>query len=371
MSLSPFSLSTLPDDTLLERLRELARRDCDLEADLLVHLGEVDARRLYLSQGFPSLFAYCVEMLHFSESVAYHRIAAARGARAFPVVLERVRSGEIHLSGLRLLLPHLTAENHGEWLDRARYRSKRAIEEMLADRTPKPDALPQVRRIAVRPASPAPRGLQAALAPGTAPISLPSRAVSMGPPPSDKRDCEPLGESRFKIQFTAGSSAHAKLREAQALLRHPIPDGDLARIFERALDALLREVRRTSSRDRPSARGASGLCTVVPPRVPAHSLPRSSALWSLETANAAASWRRGAAARRGRRSSFITRSPSRVRGVTVRTRSPCAVGLTTPMRRSRTSGRDTWRASDGEIRCFRYWPRGQFRAVLSQAVSER
>jgi hypothetical protein len=33
--------------------------------------------------------------------------------------------------------------------------------------------------------------------------------------------------------------------EARALLRHQIPDGDLAKIFDRALDALVREARRT------------------------------------------------------------------------------------------------------------------------------
>jgi hypothetical protein len=58
------------------------------------------------------------------------------------------------------------------------------------------------------------------------------------------------------VQFTAGPETHAKLREAQALLRRQIPDGDLARIFDRALDALLREVRRTkfAETDRPRAR---------------------------------------------------------------------------------------------------------------------
>ena len=36
------------------RLRSLAGRDAELEADLLVHLGEVDARELYLGEGYPS-----------------------------------------------------------------------------------------------------------------------------------------------------------------------------------------------------------------------------------------------------------------------------------------------------------------------------
>jgi hypothetical protein len=65
---------------------------------------------------------------------------------------------------------------------------------------------------------------------------------------------EPLGARRYKVQFTAGAETYAKLREAQALLRHRIPDGDLARIFDQALTVLLREVRRArfAETDKPS-----------------------------------------------------------------------------------------------------------------------
>jgi 5-methylcytosine-specific restriction endonuclease McrA len=42
--------------------------------------------------------------------------------------------------------------------------------------------------------------------------------------------------------------------EAQALLRHQIPDGDLSKLFDRALDALLRDVRRTKFAESPCAR---------------------------------------------------------------------------------------------------------------------
>jgi hypothetical protein len=247
-------------------LKKLTADETHLEADLLVHLGEVEARGLALQKGFPSLFAYCVEVLHFSEWAAYHRIAAARAVREFPLVLERVRSGEIHLSGLRLLLPHLNAGNCRELLDLARHRSKRAIEESLADRAPKPDVLAQVRRLPEPVAGPGPD-------PGwpmSSPVST-TVAPVLGPSPltvrpalehqcddrdtSERASPQPLGASRYKVQFTARPELHAKLVEAQALLRHQIPDGDLARVFERALDALLRDARRAkfAETDRPRA----------------------------------------------------------------------------------------------------------------------
>jgi hypothetical protein len=251
---SPFSLSTTPDHALLEGLTQLAASDAEMEAELLVHLGEVDARGLALARGFSSLHAYCVEVLHFSESAAFHRITAARAARRFPRVLQRIRSGELHLSGLRLLLPLLTEANCHELLDLARHQSKRAIEERLADRAPKPDAPALVRRL------PEPAPLRPLDAPPPAPAAAHAGPITAPPPigagrPIPRPAAEPLGGSRYHVQFTAGPETHAKLREAQALLRHQIPDGDLGRIFDRALDALLRETRRAkfAASDRPRA----------------------------------------------------------------------------------------------------------------------
>ncbi len=260
MSLTPFDLRSTSDQVLLEGLSNLAARAAGLEADLLVHLGEVEARGLALQLGFRSLFSYCVEVLHFSESIAFHRITAARAARRFPQILERIRSGELHLSGLRLLLPHLTAESCCELLDLARHQSKREIEKRLANRTPKPDAKAVLRRLPERASVSKPLALDSpapppavASAPAVAPIPA-SAPLAVRARPS----AEPLGGSRYKVQFTAGPETHAKLVEAQALLRHQIPDGDLGRILDRALDALLRDVRRVkfAETERPQAKRA-------------------------------------------------------------------------------------------------------------------
>ena len=202
----------------------------------MVHLGEVDARKLYLQEASSSIFVYCTRVLHFSESVAYHRIAAARAARCYPALLERLESGEIHLSGITLLAPHLTPENHPELLSRAKHQSKRAIENLVADLRPRPVAPSSMRRLPSPPQ-----------APSTAPRF---------PTPAPK----PLGRQRFKIQVTVAQETHEKLRELQALLRHQIPDGDLAQIFERAVNLLLEDVKRKkfAETERPRARASVG-----------------------------------------------------------------------------------------------------------------
>jgi hypothetical protein len=247
------SLSAVPDHILVRRLDELVAQDRNVEADLVLHLGEVDARALHLELGFPSMFSYCTEALHLSEATAYHRIQAARAARAYPAILDRLRCGEIHLTGVKLLAPHLTPSNHVELLDLARHKSKRAIEELLADRAPKPDAPSFVRRL---PAPPALRPEQPVAVAVIESAETGSQAVPSPSPPVRSIAPEPLGQDRFKIQFTASGALREKLQEAQALLRHQLPDGDLAEIFDRALTLLLQDTKRRkfAQTSRPSRR---------------------------------------------------------------------------------------------------------------------
>jgi 5-methylcytosine-specific restriction endonuclease McrA len=55
----------------------------------------------------------------------------------------------------------------------------------------------------------------------------------------------PLAPERYKVQFTVTRETYEKLRRAQDLLRHTIPSGDPAAIFDRALTLLLKGAERT------------------------------------------------------------------------------------------------------------------------------
>jgi hypothetical protein len=179
--MDPRPLQAIADDDLLRRLGELVSQSRRVEADLVAHIGEVEARRLYARQASPSMYAYCTERLHLSEAEAYARIAVARAARRHPVLLAMLEDGRLHLSGLVRLVPHLTAENSDWVLERAAHKSKRQIEELVAALFPRPDVPTVVRKLPVRragpesPAAPGPgRADEAALelCPGTvAPVS--------------------------------------------------------------------------------------------------------------------------------------------------------------------------------------------------------
>ncbi|HEY3215044.1 MAG TPA: hypothetical protein VGK93_00990, partial [Candidatus Eisenbacteria bacterium] len=56
---------------------------------------------------------------------------------------------------------------------------------------------------------------------------------------ADRPKVRPLGPQSFSVQFTLSRNGYDKLRYAQELLGHQVPSGDLAAVFERALDALI------------------------------------------------------------------------------------------------------------------------------------
>lgn len=121
------NLKAVSDHELRRRLTEFLRQTRRTEADLIAHMAEFDARRLYLGEAATSMFAWCTEVLHLPEHEAYLRITVARASREHPVLLGMLRDGQLHLSGICKLAPHLTPENRQELLKRAEHRSKRQI----------------------------------------------------------------------------------------------------------------------------------------------------------------------------------------------------------------------------------------------------
>lgn len=251
------SIQSLTDEELLSDLKCAASRERAATARLIGLLAEMDARKLYLGEGYASLFVYCTRCLHLSEHAAYGRIEAARSTRRFPIVLDLLTDGSITLTTMSLLARYLNAENHRQLLEAARHRSKREVEQQVAALAPRPDVSSAIRRLP-QPKTPIPF---------TAPVALVSFAesechdvVSTSRPAVPQARPQvaaiaPLAPERYKLQLTIGREAHDKLRRIQDLLRHVVPNGDPAIIFERALTLLLEDLerRRLSKAERPRA----------------------------------------------------------------------------------------------------------------------
>jgi hypothetical protein len=171
-------------------------------------------------------------------------------------VLDLLETGALTVATARLLAPHLTPQNHDALLDAGSHKSKRQVEDLVARISPKPDVpsslrkLPDTRTVTAR-ATDSLSAASSATATGLQQTSSGVEFSSAEPlaclataPAARRPIFVPLSPDRYRIQFTASASTRDKLRRAQELLRHAVPSGDPAEIFDRALTALLEDLER-------------------------------------------------------------------------------------------------------------------------------
>ena len=228
------NLGALSDSELMASLYAVCSDSRRLLAKLLVHLNEVEERRLDAKAAMPSLFEFCIRRLGMSEGEACRRIAAARLVKRFPSLLARVESGALHLTNLELLKEHFTDGNVEDLARAASGKTKREVQELVARLAPKPDVPAAITELPP-PAVVLPFMPQPAIAP-----PLPSRVA-------------PLSEHRYEVRFTAGTALRDKIERAKDLLRHRHPNGDLEAVMDRAFDALIAQLEkeRTGASNRP------------------------------------------------------------------------------------------------------------------------
>jgi hypothetical protein len=149
--------------------------------------------------------------------------------------------GRLHLSGIGKLAPHLTDANCEEVLARAAHKSKREIEELVAELAPKPDVPTSVRKLPTRPETAPSLELgpdrvtflpktesAGATPPVKAQRARPASPAPPAPPPAGV--VQPLAPTRYKVTFTASAEFRDKLERLQALMQE-----DLAAVIEAAV----------------------------------------------------------------------------------------------------------------------------------------
>lgn len=260
----------LSDDELSAAVTTLARNERSATIELVRSLMEFDERRLYLREGCASLFAYCTQVLGLEEGAAYNRIEVARVAQRHPAVLDALEAGEVTLTSVRLLAPHVTPDNVDALLDVARGRTRRELEAQIALLRCRP-APPAPTRVVVVPAASHAQpvvsgpvlGLDVTTGRAESPPSGPGQATSHPPSSSSPAAAAEGAQPRadYRLHVTISADTYETLQHAQALLRHAVPSGDLAVVIHRALCLLVAQLERgrSAATDRPrcSTRHAS------------------------------------------------------------------------------------------------------------------
>ncbi len=269
--MSRHSLRSLSDRQILLRIDSLTQRERAITLLVLLHLNEIERRRLHLKLGHSSMFDYCTSGLGYSASAASRRIRTARCVRPYPEIAGLLKSNAVNISTVAQVSRVLTLGNKDAILARIRGKSQREVEAIVAEVEPLA-AIPRdrARTVVVRvpaalPSAPAVLPTVAAGAGAEVVSAEPIDAAtdSTGPDgrPVEKHDrngcvldvqaegraCpEESGGSattlqcRTVLQFSASDAFMAKLEQVRSLMWHRLPaHASLEQVFELALDLMI------------------------------------------------------------------------------------------------------------------------------------
>ena len=250
-------LSELSNAEVLTRYAALRKSERRVSAGLLAYIGEIDARHLYLGQGFESMRDFCMATLELSEHAALQRVQVARLARTFPGLLPAIAEGRLHIATVRVLSAHLTAANADELIQSASGNSVTQVEILIARRFPQPEPL----RLD--------EGIVASQKPATDEIPLALRRVDFYKTPRARTKIAPIAPERFTLQVSIAGAVYDKLLRAQELLGHALPSGDVERVIERALESLIErlEKRKFGSADGQRKAQTGGARRAIPSQI--------------------------------------------------------------------------------------------------------
>ncbi len=297
-----YSLTHLGDAQVARDYDDALTQEAGATAWALASLAEFDARKLYLLDGYSSMFAHAVEKKRMSRDCAGKRIQAARAARKFPALFVALERERLNLSGVCMLAPCLTPQNAVELVEAAGGLTNDQLALLLAERFPRPDVPTSLRPIAsaapdaqyavrhvaivdsqavTSPKTPAEHAVRhvgdaSGFFPGLAateqhavrhvpeaqlqPLATIASRAPVLPPPSIPTRLAPLSPEKFELRTCIDRETHALLVQARDLLGHSVPNGDIAEILKRALTVPVADVERRrfamTARTRPGRRPA-------------------------------------------------------------------------------------------------------------------
>ncbi|HET9599645.1 MAG TPA: HNH endonuclease, partial [Anaeromyxobacteraceae bacterium] len=235
--------AALDSATLSRRLGELAGDERALQVEFLLHLEEYDRRRAYVDAGHPSLWEFVTRALHYREGAAYRRITAMKALRRVPEAAQALRSGALSLTTLALLEDVLTPENAADVMERSAFKSKRAVEQLVATLRPRAAPKEGLRRLSAAPAAASALPLASpplAAPPPPAPQvpSLPSdpRVAAPAPPRREvPASLEPVSEDTWSLRVTVDAALKEDLETLIGLLSHKLPRRELHEVVREAV----------------------------------------------------------------------------------------------------------------------------------------
>jgi len=260
------ALKTLSDKELLTQIQKLRRREHLSTIEILLHLNEVERRKLDLKLGYNALYDYCVKHLRYSSSGAGRRVAVARCVGRHPEVLDLLRSQKLNVTGVALVASVLNDGNKKKLLESIQNKSQAEIDAIAARyRTPMAlrDRVKSVRVVVPEPKT-AVRGGHAKAqpaAPGDACENNHYSHNGSGPALTGSKttgnrsgnNTNMRTKQALLIQFLADKAFMKRYEEVRALLSQRLSDTSFENVFGALIEEFLERhspTRRQARRDK-------------------------------------------------------------------------------------------------------------------------
>ena len=190
-------LSPLSNKNLDEKLNQLISSERELLTEIIIHIREVDSRKMYLDFGYASLFDYLTLRMGYANASAQRRINAARLSMEVPEVIDHIESGNINLSQISVMTQALRQVPKDSKAD------SKMKEQILAELCEKTVAQSEV---------------------------IVSKALNIPIKEFTKTKHQKDESTRLEITFT--KEQWEKLNKARDLLSHSLPHGTWDQVFE-------------------------------------------------------------------------------------------------------------------------------------------
>jgi hypothetical protein len=202
------NLKSVSDSELLLATKRLASEEKRIGIEVLHHLREIDARKLFASLRFSSLYEYCTEELGYSGGGAHRRISAMKILRDVPEYEPKLRAGVVNVATLSKVQSFLV-------------REKRQLGKTYS-KDEKTELLEQIERKSVKETD----RILAAISPEQARI--------------EKERV--LNENESEVRFTVNRELKKKLERLRNLLGHKSKTQSYAGLIEELADIAIKKL---------------------------------------------------------------------------------------------------------------------------------
>jgi hypothetical protein len=118
------------------RLREYAHQRARLDAAESCDIARADKLRIHVYFGCATLLEYLERRVGYSAHAARERLRVARSLATLPVTTSELAKGNLSFSMVRELSRVTTPDTEAAWVERAKFKTCREVEQMVAGRTP-------------------------------------------------------------------------------------------------------------------------------------------------------------------------------------------------------------------------------------------